>query len=123
MRFESLDYLKYPYLYLNVKRPYNRRYTCVESGAISNINRNVLFKVYLTALFELNIDLTNRVPSSEVRMIRRIVRGDRFRGTHPEETMKQWENVRLGEYKNVFKFQEESDIMFNSSLLYELNAL
>jgi len=88
-----------------------------------NINRNILFKVYLTALFELNIDLTNRVPSSEVRMIRRIVRGDRFRGTHPEETLKQWENVRLGEYKNVFKFQEESDVMFNSSLLYELNAL
>jgi len=90
---------------------------------VPNINRNVLFKVYLTALFELNIDLTNRVPSSEVRMIRRIVRGDRFRGTHPEETLKQWENVRLGEYKNVFKFQEESDVMFNSSLLYELNAL
>jgi len=88
-----------------------------------NINRNILFKVYLTALFELNIDLTNRVPSSEVRMIRRIVRGDRFRGTHPEETLKQWENVRLGEYKNVFKFQEEADVMFNSSLLYELNAL
>ena len=56
-------------------------------------------------------------------MIRRIVRGDRFRGTHPEETLKQWENVRLGEYKNVFKFQEESDVMFNSSLLYEINAL
>ncbi len=88
-----------------------------------NINRNVLFKVYLTALFELNIDLINRVPSSEVRMIRRIVRGDRFRGTHPEETLKQWENVRLGEYKNVFLFQEEADVMFNSSLLYEMNAL
>lgn len=88
-----------------------------------NINRNVLFKVYITALFELNIDLTNRVPSSEVRMIRRIVRGDRFRGTHPEDTLKQWESVRLGEYKNVFKFQEEADVMFNSSLLYEMNAL
>lgn len=88
-----------------------------------NINRNILFKVYITALFELNIDLANRVPSSEVRMIRRIVRGDRFRGTHPEDTLKQWENVRIGEYKNVFKFQEESDIMFNSSLLYEMNAL
>ncbi len=56
-------------------------------------------------------------------MIRRIVRGDRFRGTHPEETLKQWENVRRGEDKNVFKFQEEANIMFNSSLLYELNAL
>lgn len=88
-----------------------------------NINRNVLFKAYLTALYELNIDLTNRVPSSEVRMIRRIVRDDRFRGMHPEQTLIQWENVRRGEYKNVFKFQEEADIMFNSSLLYEMNAL
>jgi len=82
-----------------------------------------LFKAYLTALYELNIDLTNRVPSSEVRMIRRIVRDDRFRGMHPEQTLIQWENVRRGEYKNVFKFQEEADIMFNSSLLYEMNAL
>jgi uridine kinase len=63
------------------------------------------------------------VPSSEVRLIRRIVRGDQFRGTHPEDTLDQWENVRRGEYQNVFKFQEEADVMFNSSLLYELNAL
>ena len=89
----------------------------------ANVSRNVLFKVYITALYELNIDLTNRIPSTEVRMIRRIIRGDRFRETHPEETLKQWENVRLGEYNNVFKFQEESDVMFNSSLLYEINAL
>ncbi|MCR6546540.1 nucleoside kinase [Dehalobacterium formicoaceticum] len=88
-----------------------------------NINRIILFKVYITALYELNIDLINRVPSTEVRMIRRIVRGDQFRGTHPEETLKQWDNVRLGEYNNIFKFQEEADVMFNSSLLYEVNAL
>lgn len=87
------------------------------------INRNMLFKVYLSSLFQLNFNLENRVPSSEVRLIRRIVRGDQFRGTHPEDTLDQWENVRRGEYKNVFKFQEESDVMFNSSLLYELNAM
>lgn len=88
-----------------------------------HINRNMLFKVYLTSLFELNIDLNNRVPSSEVRMIRRIVRGERFRGTHPEETLDQWKNMRRGEIKNIFKFQEEADVMFNSSLVYEMNAL
>ena len=87
------------------------------------INRNMLFKVYLSSLFQLNFDWQNRVPSSEVRLIRRIVRGDQFRGTHPEDTLDQWENVRRGEYQNVFKFQEEADVMFNSSLLYELNAL
>jgi len=89
----------------------------------SHVSRNVLFKVYIAALYELNIDLTNRIPSTEVRLIRRIVRGEQFRGTHPEETLKQWENVRLGEYNNVFKFQEEADVMFNSSLLYDINAL
>lgn len=88
-----------------------------------NIDRNMLFKVYMTALFQLNIDLINRVPSSEVRMIRRIVRDDRFRDRHPTETLDQWDNVRRGEYRSVFKYQEEADIMFNSSLLYELNAL
>jgi uridine kinase len=87
------------------------------------INRNILFKIYINALFELNVDLMNRVPTTEVRLIRRLVRGDRFRGTHPDETFNQWASVRRGEYNNVFKYQEESDVMFNSSLLYEMNVL
>ncbi len=90
---------------------------------ISTINRNTFFKVYIGALFELNIDLMNRVPTTEVRLIRRMVRDERFRGTMPEGTFDRWESVRIGEYKNVFKFHEECDVMFNSSLLYEMNAL
>lgn len=87
------------------------------------INRNMLFKIYIHAIFGLNIDMTNRIPASEIRMMRRLVRDELFRGKVPEETLDQWANVRLGEYNNIFKFQEEADVMFNSSLIYELNAL
>lgn len=90
---------------------------------LPGISRNALFKIYINALFEINIDLQNRIPSSEIRLIRRLVRGDRFRGTHPEVTLDQWIDVRRGEFENVFKYQEESDVMFNSSLVYEVNAL
>ncbi|OPX87532.1 MAG: hypothetical protein A4E53_02448 [Pelotomaculum sp. PtaB.Bin104] len=87
------------------------------------MSRNQFFKVYISALFGLNVDLVNRVPTTEARMIRRIVRDDRFRGFTPDMTFDQWDSVRRGESKSVFKNQEECDVMFNSSLLYELNAL
>jgi len=90
---------------------------------LPDINRSNFFKIYISALFELNVDFMNRVPTTEVRLIRRLVRGDRFRSTSPEETLNQWPSVRRGEYNNVFKYQEEADIMFNSSLLYEMNLL
>lgn len=90
---------------------------------LPDVNRNAMFKIYLNALYQINIDLVNRIPSSEIRLIRRLVRGDRFRGTPPEDTLDRWASVRLGEFNNVFKFQEEADVMFDSSLLYELNAM
>lgn len=90
---------------------------------LPNISRGSFFKIYISALFELNVDLMNRIPTTEVRLIRRLVRGDRFRATSPEETLNQWSSVRRGEYNNVFKYQEEADVMFNSSLLYEINTL
>ncbi len=90
---------------------------------LPNVNRNMCWKVYINALFQLNLDLMNRIPTTEVRLIRRIVRGDKFRGTHPEKTVGQWTSVRRGEYLHVFKYQEEADAMFNSSMLYEMNAL
>lgn len=90
---------------------------------LPNISKNTSFKIYISALFELNVDLMNRIPTTEVRLIRRIVRDDRFRGAAPEDTIDRWASVRSGEEKYVFKYQEESDVMFNSSLVYELNAL
>lgn len=90
---------------------------------LPDVNRNVFFEIIVNALFGLNIDLINRVPETEVRLIRRIVRDDQFRGTAAENTIKQWDSVRRGEYANIFKYQEDCDVMFNSSLLYEMNAL
>lgn len=88
-----------------------------------NISRNLFYKIYISALFSLNVDMMNRIPTTEVRLMRRLVRDDRFRHISPEANLDQWPRVRKGEYENIFKFQEESDIMFNSSLIYELNVL
>ncbi len=90
---------------------------------IAPLTKSVFFKIYVSALFGLNIDYMNRVPTTEVRLIRRIVRDDQFRGFTPERTLTQWASVRRGEDKHIFKYQEECDVMFNSSLLYEMNAL
>ena len=81
------------------------------------------FRIYVSVLGGLNIDMVNRIPTTEVRLLRRIVRDDRDRGISPVETISRWDSVRRGEYRNVFAFQEEADVMFNSALLYELNAL
>lgn len=90
---------------------------------VTTINRNLIYKIYISALGGLNIDLMSRVPTSEIRLLRRLVRDDKYRGITPEKTIHQWDSVRRGEYQNIFKFQEEADIMFNSSMLYEMNAL
>ncbi|WP_407308651.1 uridine kinase [Desulfosporosinus sp. SB140] len=90
---------------------------------VPTLDRNQMFKIYVSALFQLNIDDYNRVPTTEVRLIRRLVRDNQFRGINPERTLGQWESVRRGENNNIFPYQEEADVMFNSSLLYELNAL
>lgn len=90
---------------------------------LPGMERNMFFRIYISALFELNVDLVNRIPTTEVRLIRRLVRDDRFRGTSAEETFERWKSVRKGEYNFIFKYQEEADMMFNSSMIYELNAL
>lgn len=90
---------------------------------LPSLDRRQLFKIYVSALFQLNIDSYNRVPTTDVRLIRRLVRDDQFRGIDPERTLGQWSSVRRGENRNIFPFQEEADIMFDSSLLYELNSL
>ena len=90
---------------------------------VGDVNRNQLFKIYISALSGLNIDLVNRVPTTEIRLIRRLVRDDRTRGISPEQTLGQWAGVRRGEYEYIFRFQEDADVMFNTSMVYELNAL
>ncbi len=81
------------------------------------------FKIYISALTQLNIDEHNRIPSTDGRLIRRLVRDARTRGTSAQGTIAMWQSVRRGEENNIFPFQEEADAMFNSSLLYELAVL
>ena len=81
------------------------------------------FKIYISALTQLNIDEHNRIPTTDGRLIRRIVRDARTRGTSASETIARWPSVRRGEEKNIFPYQEEADVMFNSALIYELACL
>ena len=81
------------------------------------------FKIYISALTQLNIDEHNPLPTTDCRLLRRIVRDARNRGTSARETIAMWSSVRRGEEKNIFPFQDSADVMFNSALLYELSVL
>lgn len=81
------------------------------------------FKIYISALTQLNIDEHNRISTTDGRLIRRMVRDARTRGTTAEKTIAMWPSVRRGEDQYIFPFQEEADVMFNSALIYELAVL
>lgn len=81
------------------------------------------FKIYISALTQLNIDEHNRVTSTDVRLIRRMVRDSRTRGASPTRTLDMWDSVRKGEEKNIFPYQECADVVVNSAMAYELSVL
>ncbi len=81
------------------------------------------FKIYISALTTLNIDEHNRIPTSDGRLLRRIIRDARTRGHEAQTSIAMWKSVRSGESENIFPFQEKADAMFNSSLVYEFSAL
>lgn len=81
------------------------------------------YKIYISALTTLNIDEHNRIPTTDVRLLRRMVRDMRTRGASAARTIEMWPSVRRGEEENIFPFQESADAMFNSALIYELAAL
>ena len=85
--------------------------------------QNTKFKIYLSALTQLNLDDHNRIPSSDNRLLRRIVRDAQFRGTSADFTIEMWSSVRRGEAKYIFPFQGTADAMFNTALDYELAVL
>jgi len=89
----------------------------------ANIDSNIKYKVYISALTQIGIDGHNRIATTDNRLIRRIIRDYKYRNYSVLDTLKRWESVRRGEEKNIFPFQEEADIMFNSALLYELAVL
>ena len=81
------------------------------------------FKIYISALTALNLDRHNRIPTTEGRLLRRIIRDARTRGNSARKTISMWRSVRSGENQNIFPFQEKADAMFNSALIYELAAM
>lgn len=89
----------------------------------ASVPRDKKYKIYISALTQLNIDAHNRIPTTDARLLRRMVRDYQFRGAYALKTLRQWPNVRAGEEKNIFPFQEEADAMFNSALIYELAVL
>ena len=90
---------------------------------VSAIPAERTFRIYVSALTQLNIDRHNRVPTTDTRLIRRIVRDAASRGYSAEETLERWESVRRGEKRHIFPYQEHADVMFNSALVYELAVL
>ena len=89
----------------------------------ASVPRGKKFKIYISALTQLNIDAHNRIPTTDARLLRRMVRDYQFRGAYALKTLRQWTDVRAGEEKNIFPFQEEANAMFNSALIYELAVL
>lgn len=85
--------------------------------------REMKFKIYISPLTALNVDEHNRVPTTDGRLLRRMVRDARTRGATARDTIRRWDSVRKGEEENIFPFQEEADAMFNSALAYELAVL
>ncbi len=81
------------------------------------------FKIYISALTQLNVDEHNRISTTDTRLLRRIVRDARTRGNDAARSIEMWPSVRAGEEENIFPFQEEADVMFNSALIYELSAI
>ena len=89
----------------------------------SAIPDNEKFKIYISALTTLNLDSHNRIPTTDGRLIRRIIRDARTRGNTAQRTIAMWDSVRRGEEENIFPFQERADVIFNSALIYELAAM
>ncbi len=88
-----------------------------------NLEQNLVFKVFITPLLPLNLDDHNRIASSYLRLLRRTVRDFETRGASVARTLSMWDSVRQGEEKWIFPFQENADVIFNSSTLYELAVI
>lgn len=88
-----------------------------------HVAADMKFKIYVSALTSIAMDNLNRIATTDSRLIRRIVRDHRTRGNSATDTLRRWESVRRGEDKHIFPNQEQADLMFNSSLFYELSVL
>lgn len=96
---------------------------CLNDKLTSSIPKEQKYKIYISALTVLNMDIYNRISTTDTRFIRRMVRDYQFRGYSAKDTIDVWPKVNNGEVKNIFPFQESADSIFNTSLIYELGAL
>lgn len=96
---------------------------CLNDAMSYNLPSESKFKIYISALTMLNIDEHNRIPTTDGRMIRRMIRDARTRGTSAKATIDMWPSVRRGEEENIFPYQESADVVYNSALIYELAVL
>lgn len=125
------------YNFVTGKREYNGRKLCLKEDQVlviegihglnprltAEVNDNSKFKIYVSAITSMRIDKHNRIPTTDLRFVRRLVRDYQFRGCSAQKTIDLWPSVRRGEEKNIFPFQEKANVMFNSSLIYELGVL
>lgn len=123
--------------FLNGKKIFGKRITRAKKGqpiiieGIHGLNKRLTesipddekFKIYISPLTQLNIDEHNRIPTTDARMLRRMVRDYQFRGHSAKSTIQSWPKVRKGEDKNIFPYNGEADVFFNSVHIYELNLL
>lgn len=96
---------------------------CLNDRLSYTLPKESKFKIYISALTQLNVDEHNRIPTTDGRLIRRMVRDARTRGSSAQETIRMWPSVRKGEEDNIFPFQDGADVMFDSALVYELAVL
>ena len=96
---------------------------CLNDEMSKDLPADARFKIYISALTQINVDDHNRIPTADGRLLRRIVRDNRTRGYSAKDTITMWDSVRRGEDKNIFPYQETADVMVNSSMIYELPVL
>jgi uridine kinase len=90
---------------------------------VTHLPPESVFRIYVSALTQLNLDRYNRIATTDTRLLRRIIRDARHRGYTAKDTISRWPKVRRGEYKWIFPYQENANVMFNSALVYELAVM
>jgi uridine kinase len=96
---------------------------CMNPALLPKIDPGTTFRVFISALTQVSVDEQTHISTSDNRLIRRMIRDSKYRGYSAQQTIKRWPLVRNGEEKNIFPFQENADVMFNSATLYELAVL
>ncbi len=96
---------------------------CLNDEMSSSLPDDAKYRIYISSLTQINVDSHNRIPTTDGRLLRRIVRDNRTRGYRAKDTIAMWDSVRKGENKNIFPYQESADVMVNSSMIYELPVL